>query len=483
MSEHVEPRLESEAFKCDRLYVYVVSGRESLSRPFSFDVQLVVTDGEALDLETVIAAEVCLVLSRGEAVVRRVHGIVTEAHRLAELQSGMAAYRIVIEPRITRLSYVFNLEVFVKRSVDDIVTSKLEKFGLAQGTDFEWRLNDALPTQELTIQYRETDLAFVSRLLEHHGLCYYFEHLETHDKLIITDNAAAFTTLGRESVSYRGRGEQMDVYEMAYRRRLVPKNYICRDYSYNNPNLRLQSERVSLAEGDFGGVFDYGLHFQTIDQGNALARKLADRHLADRDVYSGESDLPDFAPGHTWSLTDHPSDNPNLLVVEVTHELTRPARGAATTDAHAYKNHFTAIPGARMYRPPLLTALPRIHGFLHAVVQTDPNGTVSQYAELDAEGRYLVKFRFDYSAAQDGQASSCRLRLMQSSAGPGYGTHFPLRPGVEVLVAFIDGNPDRAIIVGAAPNAVTPSPVGASNSRKSRIRTGSGGLIEIDDGS
>ena len=115
------------------------------------------------------------------------------------------------------------------------------------------------------------------------------------------------------------------------------------------------------------------------------------------------------------------------------------------------------------------------------MVETDAQGAVGKFAKIDGEGRYVVKFLFDTAPPGERKASRA-VRRIQPTAGPNYGMHFPLRPGVEVLMVFIDGDPDRPIIVGAVPNPVTPTPVDAGVSTKNRIRTESGVLFEIEDG-
>lgn len=479
----LKARLESSAFDCDAVRVLALEGRERLSEPFRFHITLESTAPEGLDLEAVIGAEATMSLAGADEDLRGYHGMVLTAERLPATEAGNHVYRLELVPRMLRLAFVKNVQIHVKTTVADVLRKKLRLVGLDEGTDFVLRLEGPLvqrDAREMIVQYRETDFAFVSRLLEQYGVCYYFEHTEGFDKLIITDHAGGFgTAAGGQEVPFVTTGEGAGVFDLAYRRRLIPRAFVCRDYSAQTPHIKIQSDRVTLEQGDMGGVFEYGLDFGTVEHGNVLAQNLAEQHLAERDVYTGQTSLPQLCPGHVVSLSEAPPSLPDLTLVEVDHQFQ--GTGDMADDA-TYRARFTAIPAGRMYRPALSTPVPRIHGLVHAVVQTDAVGTIGKFAQLDADGRYLVKFRFDASATDDGAAASCRVRMLQPSAGPGYGTHFPLRPGVEVLVGFIDGNPDRPIIVGAAPNAVTPSPVSASNSHKNRISTGSGALIEIDDG-
>ncbi len=474
----IEASLESGRFDCTELHVYSVTGREQLAQPFRFDVALVSTADKALALDDMVGGEVTVVFRRGGDVLRRVHGIVTEAEQLPELGQGLRAYRVAVGPRLLRAGFVTNFKVHVDLSIRDLIVKRLGLLGLDEGPDFQLHLEKPLPVRRLVVQYRETDFAFLSRILEQYGLCYFFAQEGDRDCLVISDNPSGFDDLGQ--VGYRGRGERSDVFAIAHVRRLIPKGFVCRDHNYKTPQVRVQSDRVVLDEGDFGGVFDYGSHVTSVDEANSMARQFADRALAERDVYSGQSDQAPFAPGKSFLLAER-EDVPRLLLVSVEHELQQAAPGNPS-GGRAYHNLFRAIPNGRMYRPPLTTPLPRIAGLVHAVVQTDAAGTIAKRPNLDGEGRYLVKFRFDASATESSEAASCRVRMLQPSAGPGYGMHFPLRPGVEVMCAFVDGNPDRPVIVGAAPNPLSPSPVTASAGNKNRIATGSGALIEFEDG-
>ena len=124
--------------------------------------------------------------------------------------------------------------------------------------------------------------------------------------------------------------------------------------------------------------------------------------------------------------------------------------------------------------------LRHIHGLLHAIVDPLPNDEIGEFSNLDAEGRYTIRLYFDV-AGSTRDISSKRVRMIQNHAGGAYGTHIPLKPGIEVLIGFIDGDPDRPVIVGSVPNPVIPSPVNAQNATMSRVKTVSGVLIEMKD--
>jgi type VI secretion system secreted protein VgrG len=165
-----------------------------------------------------------------------------------------------------------------------------------------------------------------------------------------------------------------------------------------------------------------------------------------------------------------------MLIVEVHHEATQAVWGG---EKGSYVNTFRGVPGQLSYRPPRVTPRPRIAGFVTAIVDAGAGGS-PDYAQIDQQGRYMVRFLFD-SAASGGRLASRPVRMIQNHAGENYGTHFPLKPGIEVLIAFVNGDPDRPLIVGAAPNALTPSPVDSRNRTTHRIKTMAGIRIDLVD--
>jgi len=190
-----------------------------------------------------------------------------------------------------------------------------------------------------------------------------------------------------------------------------------------------------------------------------------------------------FTAGAQVTLEGHPRfPEKRLLITEVEHAHAQATmtHGGVGAD-HGYRNTFRAVDGGKPYRPPRLTPKPRIHGVLTGVVEAKAGGDIGAYADIDEDGNYTVRFHFDASPPHDRPRASHPIRMSQALAGPGYGVHFPLRTGVEVLVTFVDGDPDRPIIQGAMPHPVSPSPVTRANSLQSRIQTQSGIAIVMKD--
>ena len=332
------------------------------------------------------------------------------------------------------------------------------------------------------MQYKESDLAFSQRLLEHLGVSYYFDQQGGGDKIVITDHNGGFERLERfPSMHYQPRGEHTSVFQISYERHLFPTTWTVYDYDYRAPKLELSST-YEHPQGYAGGIDEYGSHHRTPWDGNRLARARGEERDVQSRFYKCDSSLLELSAGLVVKLTEHPKlEDLTLLIVEVEHEaeLTVGIDGGQH-GREGYVNRFRAVDVSHPYRPPRVTPRPRITGLLNAVTDAPLPGSSGKVAQIDDMGRYTVKFFFD--VADDGRLrSSAPTRMAQSHAGENYGMHFPLRPNTEVQVSFMDGDPDRPVIVGAVPNPVIGSPVTKLDAVMNRIKSQSGAVIEFKD--
>ena len=480
--DRVRVRLESSDFSCEDVEIRELAGKEAISQLFSFRVDIVCFDENGLDTALMLGAGVSLVFQQGDTEVRRVHGMVAEVVDRLETESEWRSYRLWIVPRVWRSSLVETQEIYLDTNVPDLITQKLALVGLS-GADVEMRLMGKYPVRELVAQYKETDVAFFSRLAEHLGICFFFEHDGGADKIVFSDQNSGFRPLqDAEALPFRARGDKVDVFEVESRSRAFPASFAMQDYNYRTPLVDLTN--VFEAQGGFGGgVVEYGAHYKTPAEGASLAKiRAEERQVANQD-YTCKSDIAHVTAGGTFQLTGHPRlDGAALLVTEVEHFVRQTVKmQGAGGDDQPYRNTFRAISSELPYRPPRATPRPRIHGVLTALVEPTPGGEIGEAAQIDAEGRYTVKFYFDAGDVSGRQKNSRPVRMIQGHSGPNYGIHFPLKPGIEVLIVFVDGDPDRPMILGSAPNPVTPSPVVQEVNLMNRIETASGLIIEMRD--
>ncbi|WP_437528641.1 type VI secretion system tip protein TssI/VgrG [Sorangium sp. So ce726] len=474
LADSLNIRLELSGFSSDLLQVSRLSGREAISQLFTFDVEVVCPSEDGVDGQTFTGESIAIVFEQNKVEVRRVHGMVAEVHDMLANLRDHRAYRLHIVPRAYRLALVETTEISMNKAVPDLIKQKLELVGLS-GSDVELRLAGTYAPREFVVQYQETDLAFISRLAEHAGISFFFEHQDGQDTMVFTDGAGFEPAAGAESVQFRENSDTRDVFELEARSRLVPSVYVARDYNYRQPMLDLTSEHV-LPTGYAGGVVEYGGHYKTPAEGKALAQVRAEERQATQLVYAGRSAVSGLGAGARSTLEGHPNlESLDLLFVEVEHRATLLT---GRDEPRRYVNTFRAIPGQNTYRPPRVTPTPRIGGVVTGIVDAGPGGGGND-AQIDDQGRYMVRFLFDTGAA--GGVTSRPVRMLQNHAGANYGTHFPLKPGTEVLIAFVNGDPDRPVIVGAAPNPLTPSPVNSANRSTHRIKTQGGIVFDLVD--
>ncbi|EYF06108.1 type VI secretion system Vgr family protein [Chondromyces apiculatus] len=469
-------RIEMEGIEPDALEISQLTGRESISQPFEIELLLVCRDPAGLGIEVIVGEKATIVFERGDVELRRLHGMIANARDRLDTETSHATYRVTFTPRVHKLTLSETLDVFLDLNIPGILRKKLDAAGFTEGEDYLFRLYETYPVRDFVVQYKETDLAFISRLTEHLGISYFFEHESGRDVMVFTDRNSGFRAIeGDERVSFRPRGDPCDVFQIEETVRMVPGEFVVRDYNYRTPHVALNG--VSTVPSGTGAVVEYGSHVKTPDEAQQLAEIRAQERLTWLRVFDGQSDLIAFRAGARLTLEGHPYGDLNLLLVEVTHRASLVTLGTGHADGLTYENAFRAIPYTRRYRPPRVTPKPRVHGVLTGVIDGPKGG---DYAQLDDDGRYHVRFLFDTSTPEEQQASR-PVRMAQPHAGAGYGMHFPLRQGVEVILTFVDGDPDRPIIVSTVPNPQTASPVTAGNAPRNIIRTGGGNEINIDD--
>jgi type VI secretion system secreted protein VgrG len=301
------------------------------------------------------------------------------------------------------------------------------------------------------------------------------------DQALFVDEMSQFPERNVGSLPFTTSGRRTGIYQLSVEKNFAPRSVMLRDYNYRQPGHDLEvSHDNPDSEGRFvmGGHWVYGAHYRGEAEGRKIARARAGELGSQQVIYRGESDCAELASGHVFSIEGCRAVDEALLMTEIEHEAVQSVFGSEG-DIVPYVNRFRAVPRSTDFRPVRRTPWPRIDGLQTGIVQSSAGDTDgSRSPHIDDEGRYTVSFLFDTPDAER-ILGSAPVRMLQPSAGEQYGMHFPVKPGVEVLLAFIDGNPDRPLIVGAAPNPSMPSPVTATESTKSRIRTGSGAIIEF----
>jgi type VI secretion system secreted protein VgrG len=461
-------------------------GSEALSELFRFEIFLTVPSDEDLTPEDAVWSKASLTIDRG-GMEETLCGIL-EAVELLHEANGRALFRVDLVPRLSQLALAEKSRIFTGKKVPEILTAVLEDAGLS-GQDVEARLGSGYGVEEHICQYKETDLAFLSRWMEREGIYYFFAQDGERDKLVLVDDPSRHERMPEEALRYSAEASAdasaRDALRIfACKRRALSSRVELSDHDYMKPQLAV-SGAADVKDGLSGEVREHGARFFTPEEGKRLARLRAEEKGAAGEVFRGEGRVFHLRPGYRFSVDEHPVPwmNGEYLCTELIHvgnlgATTAELRRMTGIDIdEVYRVEVKALRAGVPFRPPRRTPWPAVHGPEIAVVDGPGGG---DYAQLDDAGRYLVRFNFDESGLPDGKAST-RVRMMQPHAGNPEGFHFPLRKGTEVLVFFVGGDPDRPVIGGAVPNAETPSPVTSANNTKNVIHTGGNSRIEIED--
>lgn len=478
------------------LLVAAFAGHDRMSTPFRYELDLRSARAD-LDGAALLAADSWLAIQqptllagsgRRGVQLLKIHGVLSSFEQHGRDDQAVR-YRAVLVPHLWRLSLTRQSRIFQDVSVQDIVTEVLAKHGI---TDHEFNQCDkGLTVREHVVQYRESDLDFLNRLLEHVGIFYSFEHGDQGTRIVFGSRPESCRKLaGSGGLQFRTHvgtergeaGQAESVQALAIRHQPVPEKVVVGDWNYRTPDDPLFSEQTVDAPAVFGSQYEHGDHFKDDDEGQELATVRAEELAWRKLIYHGSSDARGLRAGVVFALSDHyrADANTDHLVVEIRHQG---SQGFAQADTDAalpaalYSNDFTSIPASVPFRPRRTTPRPVIPGTITARVDAAGDG---QYAELDDQGRYKLKFAFDRSDLQDGKASRY-VRMAQPYAGEDMGMHFPLHKGTEVLVTHVNGDPDRPVIASAVPNPQTGSKVTGANQSQSMIRTGGGNSVTMED--
>jgi type VI secretion system secreted protein VgrG len=458
----------------DLLLVGRLKGREGISELFHFELDLVSPD-TAVGFQDVIGKKVTVEIELKEGRMRHINGFVS---RFCQIDSPdipldtaeiTASYWMEIVPWFWFLTRRKDCRIFQNMTVPDIVKEVFEKLGFSE---YDIRLSGTYDPLVNCVQYQETDFAFVSRLLESAGIYYFFEHEESRHVLVLGDSPEQCLAVpGMESALYTTgaqTGEKEDrVHSWRVEEVLQPGRYSMTDYNFFDPNTDLAVESFSALKQsgtDDYEFFDYPGKFVNhggeeegkLAKGESLVKLRMEEGDARAIVANGASKCRFFLPGFYFSLDGHPRSefNQAWLLVGVTHDLDQSGALRGDSDEKArYGNLITCIPNDVPFRPARITQRPRIPGAQTAMV-VGPEG---EEIYVDKYGRVKVQFCWDRYGKAD-ENSSCWVRVSQNMAGKKWGVLFHPRLGQEVVVEFLDGDPDRPLITGRVYNASQPIP-------------------------
>lgn len=427
----------------DVLLLEEFTGAEGVSQQFSFHLRAVSTNG-ALPLgEGLLQKPVVVTLALPGGESRFIHGIVSRAVQL-ERSKGLTTYHLEIVPWSWFLSLVTDCRIFKKKSVKEIITQIFEDQSF---TDFKFSLAGSYQ-REYCVQYRETSLDFISRLMEEEGMFYFFEHTADKHTLVIADAQSRFSPCAfKPDVEYGLSADstldQDVVRTIAMEHSVRSRTVSLTDYDFQKPKVDL-GVRATTSRYD---LYDYPGRYYSRDIGEHYAKVQLEEHEAQRFVLAGTGNCRQFIAGYTFNLKDISGQTADdtFLLLSVAHSASATSYRSDGLEPFIYENHFQAIPSAVTYRPPRLTRRPLVQGTQTAVV-VGPAG--EEFNVVDKYGRVEVHFFWDRE-----DKNSCPVRVSQSWAGKNWGAIQIPRIGQEVVVDFLEGDPDRPLIIGRVYNA------------------------------
>ncbi len=423
-------------------------GREAISQPYRFDLELV-SERPDLDLESLLHRPAFLAFAPDGSGV---HGLV---HQAAQGESGkrLTRYRLTLVPQLAYLAHRTNQRVFQHLTVPQIIAQVLEEHGI-QADAYRFGLGPVVyPPREYCVQYDETDLHFIQRLCEEEGIHYHFQHGASAHVLVFGDDQTVFPRLAATAYQQDSGlvADQPVIKRFGLRLETRTSRVTRRDYDFEKPRLTMEAAFHSDFQPDLED-YDYPGRFTERARGKHLSQRVLERHRHDYELAEGESDQPRLVSGHFLPLTEHPRSDWNQLwlLTEVLHEGKQPQVLEESVTSHVdsgdgfvqgYRNHFSATPWAIPFRPALCHPKPKVLGSQTAVV----TGPAGEEIHCDEYGRVKVQFHWDRHGQADDK-TSCWLRVSSSWAGDRYGGIAIPRVGMEVLVTFLEGDPDQPLV-------------------------------------
>jgi type VI secretion system secreted protein VgrG len=459
-----------------------LTGQEGISQLFTFQIDLLADSSKEIAFDQLLGQKVTVTMKMPKDKERYFSGVCVRVSQGAS-DFRFTAYRLELVPQFWLLTRNAQSRIFQNMTVIDILKKVLT------GLDVSWKVQGKLEPRDYCVQYRETDFNFASRLMEEEGLFYFFTHSKSGHQMVVADNPASHPDVPNtsrvifDSMVGGGRDEGR-IWRWEKVQEIRAGKYTLWDHCFELPHKHLEAEKATLGSVAVGQVThklkvgndnlelydwpgEYAQRFDGVNSGGGdqpdKVQKIFDDNKRTVEIrmqqealpgliVHGASDVRDLVSGHKFTFVTQPDDRVGKLlkadgpyiVTSVTHFASWSQEGAG----FQYQNTFTCIPFALPFRPPRTTPKPFVQGTQTAVV-VGPSG---EEIFTDKYGRVKVQFHWDRQGKNDAN-SSCWLRVSTFWASKQWGTiHIP-RIGMEVLVSFLEGDPDQPIVVGCVYNA------------------------------
>jgi type VI secretion system secreted protein VgrG len=433
----------------DVLLLTAFSGTESLSRLFNYQLDLA-SANDAIAAKDIVGKPVTWSVSRFDQNPRYFSGIVSRFVAGAVNRRKLRTYRAEVVPWPWLLTRTTDCRIFQNLNTPDIVTTIFKDFGF---NDFALELKGSFPKREYCVQYRETAFNFISRLMEHEGIFYFFRHAEGKHTMVLANAVSSYADVPESPVEYSPGSlapNHVTGWEHHYEFRSGKSSRT--DYNFETPSTSLLTTTgtvIDLPDAPKYEIFDYPGEYYIKGEGDPVTKVRMEEEEAGYNTVNASSQCITFTPCGKFTLEKHDiaSENGDYVITSVHHAVTEASYGS-TSNGTTYSNSFTCIPAKVIYRPLRATPKPIVQGVQTAVV-TGPGG---EEIYVDKYGRVKVHFFWDRKGKKDDK-SSCWIRVAEQWAGKNWGFVCNPRIGQEVVVDFLEGDPDRPLITGRVYNA------------------------------
>ena len=459
----------------DTLVFQSLSISEQLGRLFNLDIAAFSERGD-LKADDLLGKSVSVEMQCPRGGVRYFHGFVSRFSRVPRSGTRYFSYQLTAVPWLWFLTRHSDCLIFQNKTLQDILRNV---FGRRGFSDFKFQLSGNYTPWEYCVQYRETDFNFISRLLEQEGVYYYFEHEKDKHTVVFADSPAAHQPFPKyEKLTFRAltsihEHDEEHIYDWVAESRHHSGKYQHTDYDFTRPNCDLktpESNPGKFSHADYE-IFDFPGEFDKRSDGEQWSRVRMEELRADRETFQGGGDITGLATGRKFTLSEGPSqaDGGEYVVIASSIHLQSNIyeSGATGEMGDSYHCTFTAIKAADQFRPARLTPKPVVQGLQTAVV-TGPKG---EEIYTDKYGRIKVQFHWDREGKHD-ENTTCFMRVATSWAGQNWGAISLPRIGHEVVVAFLEGDPDQPLVVGSVYNGKMMPPYDLpANKTQSGVKT------------
>lgn len=443
----------------DTLVLQNFHGEERVSELFEFSLDMTAASKD-IDFTQVVGKSATITMILRDGTKRYINGLMGRFSVVDTNVGGVVTrYRTSLHPWLWMLTLTSDCLIFQNQTAMDIIKAVFDAQGF---TDYRDDTTKTYETREYCVQYRETAFNFVSRLMEQEGVFYFFEHTASKHTLVMADDASGHADCASfATVTYRPgealRFEDDVLSDIQYEEQVVTGGYAVNDYNFETPATSLLT--TADGAGSTMKMYDYAVTHQKKDRGDSLAKVRIESLEMAAKILRGQGGARGFVPGFKFTMSAHPRSalNASYVLTSVRHEAS----------PESYRNFFEAIPAATPFRHRQLTPKPMIHGTQTAQVV----GKSGEEIWTDKYGRIKVQFHWDRVGKKD-ENSSCWIRVAQNWAGKTFGFWFLPRIGQEVVVSFLEGDPDRPLVTGSVYNATVTLPYPLPDEQtKSTIKT------------